>query len=258
MVCGDAEGAQILHHRAQLVQALVEDGVAAPVDLQGGQDFLVLAGDGDELQNFIRRSLGHAALDEQGADLFRADLIQLVHRPHDLAGLLGQALHGVEAGEDLPVVHADLEPLQAQGGEGLVDDGGDLGLVGDVELAVADHVDVTLIKLAEPAPLGALAAVDFADLIAAEGEGQVGVVQGDVLGQGDRQVKAQGQVAVALGEAVDLLLRLAVALGQQDLGRLDDGGVEGGEAVQAVRSAELFQHPLKLRLRGRQQFHKTG
>ena len=83
-------------------------------------------------------------------------------------------------------------------------------------------------------------------------------MQGDVLGQGDRQVKAQGQVAVALGEAVDLLLRLAAALGQQDLGRLDDGGVEGGEAVQAVRSAELFQHPLKLRLRGRQQFHKTG
>ena len=68
----------------------------------------------------------------------------------------------------------------------------------DVELAVADDVDVGLIELAEAAALGALAAVDLADLIAAEGEGEVVVVQGHILGQRHRQVKAQRQVGVAL------------------------------------------------------------
>ena len=100
----------------------------------------------------------------------------------------------------------------------LVDDGGNLRLVDDVQLAVADDVDVGLIELAEAAALGALAAVHLADLIAAEGEGQLAVVQRHILGQRYGQVKAQGQVAVALGEAVDLLLGLAAALGQQDLG----------------------------------------
>ena len=145
-----------------------------------------------------------------------------------------QALHGVEAVEDLPVVDPDLEALQAQAGEGAVDDGGDLRLVDDVQLAVADDVDVRLIELPEAAALGPLAPVDLADLIAAEGEGQLAVVQGHVLGQRHGQVKAQGQVAVALLEAVDLLFRLAAALGQQDLGGLDDGGVQGGEAVEGV------------------------
>ena len=35
------------------------------------------------------------------------------------------------------------------------------------------------------------------------------------------------RLMVALGEAVDLLLGLAAALGQQDLGVLDDGGIQG-------------------------------
>ena len=52
---------------------------------------------------------------EEPPDLVGADLIQLVHGAHDVAGLLRQAQHGVEAVEDLPVVHPDLEPLQPQG-----------------------------------------------------------------------------------------------------------------------------------------------
>ena len=76
-----------------------------------------------------------------------------------------------------------------------------------------------LVELPEPAPLGPLAPVDLADLVPAEGESQVGVVEGHILGQGDGEVKAEGQVAVALGEAVDLLLGLPAALGQQDLCR---------------------------------------
>ena len=93
----------------------------------------------------------HAAFDQQLPDLIGADLVQLVHRAHHIAGLLGEAQHGVEAVEDLPVVYPDLEALQAQGGEGAVDDGGDLRLVGDVQLPVPDDVDVRLIELPEAA-----------------------------------------------------------------------------------------------------------
>ena len=217
MVLGDAEGGQVLHHGGQLLQALVEDLVPATVALQGGQDGGVVPGDGDEVQNLPGGLVRHPLLQQQGADLVRADLVQLVHGAHDVPGLGLQALHGVEAGEDLPVVHPDAEALQPQGGEGLVDDGGDLRLVGDVQFAVADDVDVALVELPEPAPLGPLPPVDLADLVPAEGEGQLAVVEGHVLGQGDGEVKAEGQVAVPLGEAVDLLLSLPPALGQQDL-----------------------------------------
>ena len=142
--------------------------------------------------------------------------------------------------------------------EGLVDDGGDLRLVGDVQLAVADDVDIRLVELPEAAPLGPLAPVDLADLIPAEGEGQLAVVEGHILGQGHRQVKAQGQVGVALLEAVDLLLGLAAALGQQHLAGLDDRGIQGGEAVEGVGFAQNFHHPLHLLLGLRQQLHKAG
>lgn len=62
-------------------------------------------------------------------------------------------------------------------------------------------------------------------------------MQGDVLRQRHGQVKAQGEVAVALGKAVDLLFRFAAALGEQDLAGLDDGGIERGEAVAAIGRA---------------------
>ena len=68
----------------------------------------------------------------------------------------------------------------------------------DGQSAVADDVDVGLVELPEAAPLGPLSPVNLADLIAAEGEGQVVVVQGHIFGQGHRQVKAQSQVRVAL------------------------------------------------------------
>ena len=100
--------------------------------------------------------------------------------------------------------------------------------------------------------------LDLADLEAAEGKCQVIAVQCYILGQGYGQVKAQGQVAVALGEAVDLLLGLAAALGQEDLGGLDDGGVQGGEAGQGVGTASALQHPVELGLPGGEQFHKAG
>ena len=117
------------------------------------------------------------------------------------------------------------------------------------QLAVADDVDVRLIELAEPAALRPLAAVYLADLIAAEGEGQVVVVQGHILGKRHRQIKAQRQVGVALLEAVDLFFRLAAALGQQYLAGLDHRRVQRRKAVQAVRPAEDIHHPFHLLLR---------
>ena len=202
--------------------------------------------------------LAKYASDEQGADLLRADLVQLVHGAHDVPGLLRQTLHGVEAGEDLPVVHPDAEPLQAQGGEGVVDDGGDLRLVGDVQLAVADDVDVGLVELPEAAPLGPLAPVDLADLIPAEGEGQLAVVESHVFRQGHGEIKAQRQIAVPLLKSVDLLFRLAAALGQQHVRPLDHRSVQGGEAVEGIAPAEGVHESLHLLLRGGQELHKAG
>ena len=253
------ESGQVLHHGVQLGKAGVKDLVAALVSAEGLQHGLVAAGDGDELQDLVSLGLRQGRLlYQQGIDLLRADLVQLVHGAHDVAGLLRQAQHGVETVEDLAVVHPDLEALQPQGGEGLVDDGRDLRLVGDGELAVADDVDICLIELPEPAPLGPLAPVDLADLIAAEGEGEVIVVQGHVLGQGDCQVEAEGQVRVALLEAVDLLFRLAAALGQQDLAGFDDGGVQRREAVEGVGAAEDLHDALHLLLGRGEQLHKAG
>jgi hypothetical protein len=255
----DAEVRQIPDHRVQLLKTLVEDFVPAPVALQSGENGVVSAGDGDKLQDLVGvgRSHGEVA-GEDGLHLFRPDFVQLVYGAHDVAGFLRQAQHGVEAVEDLPVVHPDLEPLQSQGGEGLVDDGGDLCLIDDGEPAISDDVDVRLIELPEAAPLGPLTPVHLADLIPAEREGQVVVVEGHILCQGDRQVEPECQIRVALLEAVDLLLRLAAALGQQYLAGLDHRGVQGGKAIEGIGTAEDLHDPLHLLLWSGQQFHKAG
>ena len=83
-------------------------------------------------------------------------------------------------------------------------------------------------------------------------------MEGHIFGQGDGEIKPKGQVAVPLGEAVDLFLRLAAAFGQEDLRRFNDGGVQRGEAVEGIGGAEGLQHPLKLGLPGGQELHKTG
>ena len=78
-----------------------------------------------------------------------------------------------------------------------------------------------------------------------------------ILGQGNGQVKAESQVAVTLLEAVDLLLRLTAAFGQQDFGRFNDGGVQGGEAVEGIGLAEGLQDALELPLLPREQLHEA-
>ena len=93
---------------------------------------------------------------------------------------------------------------------------------------------------------------------AAERESEVGIMQGNVFRQRHRQVEAKGQVAVALGETVDLLFRLAAALGQQHLGRLDRGRVERGEAIAGVGLGQNGAHFVHLHLLVRLQLHEAG
>ena len=232
VVLGHAEGGHIPDHGGQLVDAGIQQLVVSPVGLQGPHGVV----GAQQVQQLVgRRGLHAEVVHQNGPDLVRADLLQLVHRPHDVPGLLLQPQQGEQAVEHLAVVDADLEPAQAQGGEDLVDDRGDLGLVGDVQGAVPDDVDIGLIELPEPASLGPLSTVDLADLEAAEGEGEFVLVQGHVLGQGDGQVEAEGQVGVPFGEAVDLLLGLTAALGQQHLAGLDEGGSRRGSRYAAAR-----------------------
>ena len=254
-----AEGGQIAHDGRKLVEAGVELLVTAAVLLQRSQHLGVRAGGGDEAENFvglIRRDA--EVVDQRGLDLPGADLVELVHGAHDVAGLLGQAEDGVKAVENFPVVDADAEALHAKRGEYLINNRRNFGLVDDAQLAVADDVDVGLIKFAEAAALGALTAVDLADGVAPEGKGQLVFVQGDVFCQRDGLVKAEGKIGIALLEAINLLFRLAAALGQQHLGGLDGRRVDGGKAVERKGLAQDLQHSLQLLLRRGQQLHKAG
>ena len=81
-----------------LIEAKVERVVLAAITLERREHLGIFAADGDEFQDLRRLRFGQAAvIDQAGRDLLRADLVQLVHGAHDVAGLLGQALHGVEA-----------------------------------------------------------------------------------------------------------------------------------------------------------------
>ena len=152
----------------------------------------------------------------------------------------------------------DLKPPQAETAEHLVNHSGDLRLVENVQLAVADHINVRLIEFPEPAPLGPLPPVDLADLEPAERKRQFAVVQSHVFCQRHCQVKPQGQVTVPFLEAVDLLFRIAAALGQEYLGVFNGGGVQGGKAIGGIGAADDIGHPVKAELLVRQQLHKAG
>ena len=259
VVSRNAERLHIGCNRFQLLCAEVEYLVLALVALQRRKDTLGAARRLDELQQLVSSRCFHAEiLDQNGLYLLRADLLQLVDGAHHVAGLLGQTEDSEEAVEHLAVVDADLEALKTERGERLVDDARHLGLVDDVQLAVADDVDVRLIELAETAALCAFTAVNLADLETAEREGQLAVVLGNILCQRYGQIESQGQIAVALGEAVDLLFSLAAALGEQYLGGLDQRGIQRIEAVQRIGFAQYLHDALHLHLRCRKQLHKAG
>ena len=253
------EGGQVGGDGFQLHQTQVKQLVSPGVALQRGNHLGVGAPDGDEGKDFCCLFFGQTAvLHENDLHLVSADFVQLVHGTHDVAGLLAQTQHIIEAAENLAVVHPNLEPGQAKAPEDLVDNGGNFRLVENVQLAVADDVDVRLVKFAEAAPLCPLTPVDLADLVAAEGESQLVIVQGNVFCQRHRQVEPQRQVTVTLLKAVNLLFGFAAALGKQNLGILDGGGVQGGKTIGGIGAAENIHHGFKTNLLVGQQLHEAG
>ena len=177
VILGHAEAAEILCDRGQLAETFVKHFVFAAVLLQCSKDLGIGAANGNELKHFVGVRLADGIIiDKNRTNHVRTDLFDLIHGAHDVARLLGKTEDGVEAVEDFAVVDTDLETLESQTGEERIDDGGDLRVVRDVKRLIADYVNIRLIELAEAAALGALTAVDLADLKAAEGERQLGIV----------------------------------------------------------------------------------
>ena len=213
MLRRNAEAVQIAHDGAQFVKAGIEERIPSPVRFQcvehGG-----VRRQGEKLQDFIGLfRLYREIVRQNAAHFLRADFLQLVDCAHDVGGFLRQFQHGIEAVQNFAVVHADVELLQTQRGKCAIDNRGNFRFIDNRKRAVADDVDVRLIELAETPALCPFAAVDFANLVAAEREGKFVAVQGDILGKGDGQIKAQGQIGVSLLETVNLFFRLAAALG---------------------------------------------
>jgi hypothetical protein len=105
--------------------------------------------------------------------------------------------------------------------------------VSERQFVAVDDVDVALIELPIATPLGPLAPVDTLDLGAPEREHEIVFVLGHVAGQRNGEVEAQRQVGVALFEGsgrlheIDLPLGLAAGLGEEDVGALEDRGLDG-------------------------------
>ena len=98
VVSRHAEGLHVLRNGFQLVRALVEHLVLALVALERREDALGAARDLDEREQLVRRLACNAEIVAQdGFDLFRADLFQLVDRAHHVARLFGQAEDGEKA-----------------------------------------------------------------------------------------------------------------------------------------------------------------
>ena len=128
----------------------------------------------------------------------------------------------------------------------------------NTQASVSHNINIRLVELSESSLLCSLTAVNLADLETAERERQLAVVLGNILCQRYGQIESQGQIAVALGEAVDLLFSLAAALGEQHIARFDDGRVERGKAIDAVGRAQHLHKALHLGLRRGKQLHKAG
>ena len=93
-----AEGLHVLRNGFQLVRTLVEHLVPALVALERGEDALGAARGLDKGQQFVCGFRRNAEIVHQdGFDLFRADLFQLVDRAHHVARLFGQAEDGEKA-----------------------------------------------------------------------------------------------------------------------------------------------------------------
>ncbi len=213
-----------------------------------------------------RQAVDHALgevllLDQDGSNAVRADLVQLVDRPHDRADVLDpEAL--VEALDQPAVVELHGDRRHREAGERLRHHLGDLDVVVEGQRVPADHVDVGLPELAVPALLGPLAAPGLLDLVAAERELEVAGVLQDVPRERHGEVEVQRErvvrplVGVQPPDGVDLLVDLALA--QQLVQRLDRPRLQRREAGQLERVAQLSLHLLLDEALGRQPLREPG
>jgi len=75
-------------------------------------------------------------------------------------------------------------------------------------------------------PLGILAPVDLAEMVALEGKGKLRVVGGHEAGERDCEVKTHCDRAISVvGEGINLLIGFATTLAQENLGILEDRGI---------------------------------
>ena len=197
----------------------------------------------------------------------RANFVQLVDLAQNQFLLFGicDAISRQQAEQQFPVAEMDREIADAQFLENLDDDGGQFGVIGGIELVLADDVDIALVEFTEPAALRPLAAIDALHLVAAEREGQLMLMLRHVAGEGDGEVEAQGQfrlmpllqAAGALDE-IDLLLGLAAGFGQQHVLDFEHRRFDRHEAEPLIAAPDDVQHVLEDHLLAREQFQGAG
>ncbi len=197
------------------------------------------------------------ALDELSGDLVGGQLVELVDDP-DRLGDVGDAQAAVEALDQLPVVELEGDRRDRQRRERLDHDPHDLHVVVEGELALSHDVDVGLGELPVAALLRSFAAPGRLDLEPAERELEVAGVLQHVAGERDREVEVHAETGVVRGvlglepaQHVDLLVDLT-ALGQP-VERLDDPGLDVGEAVQLEGAGQRVDDGALHRALGRQQ-----
>ena len=210
--------------------------------------------------------------DQCVAHVVRTALVDLVHLAQHprLQIAVDHPLSLEEPAQQLAVVELDGELADRQLGEHGMDHCRNLGVVAHRQRVLADHVDVALVELAEPAALRALAAVDPLHLIATERKRQIVLVLGDIARQRHGQVEAQRQLRRAIAarrrffkrarrlDEVHLPLGLPARLGQQHLRQLHDRRLHRQKAETLVVAADDVEHPLEGNLVTGQQLHDPG
>jgi hypothetical protein len=270
---GNAEGERPVVHPAELVDALGQQRIR-PLDPAERPErrARVTGVAGHQVEQLVDtvRIEPEALAGEPGLDLGARQLaepIDLVQ--HGLVALGRDPERGEQAAQDLAVVEVDGERAERKLGEDGVDDRRDLGVVGQRQAVLADHVDVALVELAEPALLVALAAVHALDLVAPEREVELCLVLGDEARQRHRQIEPQrelGQLAGVAGllerarrlHEVHLLLGLAPGLGEQHVGQLEHRGLDRHEPEALEAAPDRVQHVLERELLRGQELEHTG
>ena len=206
------------------------------------------------------------------AHVVDAALVQLVDlAQHQHLALAVDDAEALEvAAHQLAVVQRDGECADVELAEHAVDHRGNLGVVAHRQRVLADHVDVALAELAEPAALRALAPVHLLHLVAPERKAQVMLMLGHIARQRHGQVEAKRQLGHALATLLErvqrtrrlheihLTLGLAATLGQQDVRVLDHRRLDRQEAEAFVIAADHIKHALERDLVQRQQFEHAG